>query len=344
MHSHMKTTTLNCLRKLSFVIFAIIGLGITYHSNAQTSNIATSFNLDKGAIEIAFDLAGPENSLWNVSVALVQKKDSKVIEIPVNNINKSLRGLNPGKHMFEISFADLQIDGDFSTKLDAYGSGTAEVRRKTEAVAPVAAAQSDPQENEPATATEGGEKMYVKKSKKKAVSAPQPEEEASEKVEAPAPILAESPAPSKQRVVAKSVTPESTGNDEYIPENNMPSKGNSNKAIVENKTSNRIIKGFTVKGTSISDLSQKIKQASSELMVLSDLTPVNLNLDLKKLTFKCDFVSNNSNMSKMGLYFGPKSTGCESCINVVINNPGSTVLLKGSNTIFDYELIGIKRN
>lgn len=343
MQSHMKTTTLNCLRKLSFIIFTIIGLGITHHSNAQTSNITTSFNLDKGAIEIAFDLAGPENSLWNVSVALVQKKDSKVIEIPVNNINKSLRGLNPGKHMFEISFADLQIDGDFSTKLDAYGSGTAEVRRKTEAVAPVATAQSAPQENEPVTETEGGEKMYVKKSKKKA-AAPQPVEEESEKVEAPAPILTESPAPTKQRVVAKSVAPESTGTDEYIPENNMPSKGNSNKAVVEIKTSNRIIKGFTVKGTSISDLSQKIKQASSELMVLSDLTPVNLNLDLKKLTFTCDFVSNNSNISKMGLYFGPKSTGCESCINVVINNPGSTVLLKGSNTIFDYELIGIKRN
>lgn len=340
----MKRTSLNYLRKLSFVIIALFGLGITYHSEAQTSNVTTSFNLDKGAIEIGFDLAGPENSLWNINVALVQKKDSKVIEIPVNNINKSLRGLNPGKHMFEISFADLQIDGDFTTKLDAYGSGSSEVRQRPQVAAPVAETKSAPQEIEPAAENEGGEKMYVKKSKKKAVATPQPQAEETEKVEAPAPILAESPAPSKQKVITKNVAPESTGSDEYIPENNMPSKGNSKSVVAENKTTNRIIKGFTVKGTSISDLSQKIKQASSELMVLSDLTPVNLNLDLKKLTFKCDFVSNNSNISKMGLYFGPKSTGCESCINVVINNPGSTVLLKGSNSIFDYELIGIKRN
>lgn len=340
----MKRTSLNYLRKLSFVIIALFGLGITYHSEAQTSNVTTSFNLDKGAIEIGFDLTGPENSLWNINVALVQKKDSKVIEIPVNNINKSLRGLNPGKHMFEISFADLQIDGDFTTKLDAYGSGSSEVRQRPQVAAPVAETKSAPQEIEPAAENEGGEKMYVKKSKKKAVATPQPQAEETEKVEAPAPILAESPAPSKQKVITKNVAPESTGSDEYIPENNMPSKGNSKSVVAENKTTNRIIKGFTVKGTSISDLSQKIKQASSELMVLSDLTPVNLNLDLKKLTFKCDFVSNNSNISKMGLYFGPKSTGCESCINVVINNPGSTILLKGSNSIFDYELIGIKRN
>ena len=340
----MKRTSLNYLRKLSFVIIALFGLGITYHSEAQTSNVTTSFNLDKGAIEIGFDLAGPENSLWNINVALVQKKDSKVIEIPVNNINKSLRGLNPGKHMFEISFADLQIDGDFTTKLNAYGSGSSEVRQRPQIAAPVAETKSAPQEIEPAAENEGGEKMYVKKSKKKAVATPQPQAEETEKVEAPAPILAESSAPTKQKVITKNVAPESTGSDEYIPENNMPSKGNSKSVVAENKTTNRIIKGFTVKGTSISDLSQKIKQASSELMVLSDLTPVNLNLDLKKLTFKCDFVSNNSNISKMGLYFGPKSTGCESCINVVINNPGSTVLLKGSNSIFDYELIGIKRN
>jgi hypothetical protein len=340
----MKRTSLNYLRKLSFVIIALFGLGITYHSEAQTSNVTTSFNLDKGAIEIGFDLAGPENSLWNINVALIQKKDSKVIEIPVSNINKSLRGLNPGKHMFEISFADLQIDGDFTTKLDAYGSGSSEVRQRPQVAAPVAETKSAPQEIEPAAENEGGEKMYVKKNKKKAVATPQPQAEETEKVEAPAPILVESPAPSKQKVITKNVAPVSTGSDEYIPENNMPSKGNSKSVVAENKTTNRIIKGFTVKGTSISDLSQKIKQASSELMVLSDLTPVNLNLDLKKLTFKCDFVSNNSNISKMGLYFGPKSTGCESCINVVINNPGSTVLLKGSNSIFDYELIGIKRN
>jgi hypothetical protein len=77
-------------------------VGCALQMKAQTSNVTTAYNLDKGAIEISFDLAGPENSLWNVNVALVQKKDSKVLEIPASNINKSLRGLSPGKQMFEI--------------------------------------------------------------------------------------------------------------------------------------------------------------------------------------------------------------------------------------------------
>jgi hypothetical protein len=327
------------------LLISFFALGFCGNSKAQTSNINTSYNLDKGAIEISFDLAGPENSNWDINVALVQKKDSKVIEIPASNINKSLRGLNPGKQMFEISFADLQIEGDFSTKLDAYSTGTSPIRRQTAAAAaPVskpAEISSAAPENEPVAEGEGV-KMYTKKSKKKPVQAAEPAEEEAPKVESPAPILAEEPVVKKERTTPAARNSNTSASDEYIPENNMPAK--TNKAVAENKTVNRVIKGFTVKGTSITDLSQKIKQASSELMVLSDLTPVNLNLDLKKLTFKCDFVSNNSNISKMGLYFGPKSSGCESCINVVINNPGSTVLLKGSNGIFDYELIGIKRN
>ncbi len=317
-----------------------------FSTNAQTSNITTSFNLDKGALEISFDLSGPENSNWDIKVALVQKKDSKVIEIPPSNINKSLRGLNPGKQMFEISFADLQIEGDFSTKLDAQSSGSSPSRRQTSSVAaPVTkpAENSTPAiEQEQAIVEEDGAKMYTKKSKKRKVQTDEAEDETVPKTESIAPIITEQPVTKKGQDTLPSKTTITSSTDDYIPENNMPTKTNTVATV--NKTANRVIKGFAVKGTSISDLSQKIKQASSELMVLSDLTPVNLNLDLKKLTFKCDFVSNNSNISKMGLYFGPKSSGCESCINVVISNPGSTVLLKGSNGTFDYELIGIKRN
>lgn len=320
----------------------IVMMSLSFQMKAQTSNVTTAYNLDKGAIEISFDLAGPDNSLWNVDVALVQKKDEKVISIPSNNINKSLRGLNPGKHMFEISFADLQIEGDFATKLDAFSSGSAAPRKPVEASKPAEATASNKpsaEVEEPAAEPEGG-KMYAKKSKKKVV-APTPAEDETEEEE-----KAVAPAPkAKQKIVTKAVEPEPEETDEYIPEDNIPagSKSPSNTSSSNSKI-NKVIKGFTVKGTSISDLSQKIKQASSELMILSDLTPVNLNLDLKKLTFKCDFVANNSNISKIGLYFGPKSTGCESCVNVIINNPGSTVLLKGSNTSFDFELIGIKRD
>lgn len=333
----MKNTIPKTL-KATAILFMLM-IGCDFQVKAQTSNVTTAYNLDKGAIEISFDLAGPENSTWNVNVALVQKKDSKVLEIPASNINKSLRGLSPGKQMFEISFADLQIEGDFSTQLEAFSSGSAAPRKPVESSKPVETNKTIAEEN--ASAEAEGDKMYAKKSKKK-VTAPVPVEEAEEEevVAAPAPKSK----PEKQKIATKNVDPEPEETDEYIPEDNVPegSKSSTNGAT-KNKV-NRIIKGFTVKGTSISDLSQKIKQASSELMILSDLTPVNLNLDLKKLTFKCDFVANNSNISKIGLYFGPRTTGCESCVNVILNNPGSTVLLKGMNASFDYELIGIKRD
>lgn len=330
----------------SILTLFVLSLGLMFELNAQTSNVTTAYNLDKGAIEISFDLAGPETSRWNVNVALVQNKDSKLIEIPASNINKSLRGLAPGKHQFEISFADLQIEGDFSTKLDAYGSGSAESRRPAEASKPAVASKPKAVAEEPAEpaaeepAEEAGTKMYTKKPKKKAAVAEKPAKKEVEEEEKEEPAVEE-----KEEIVTKNVESDTEETDEYIPEDNVPagSKGTLSGSS-KSKTPARIIKGFTVKGTSISDLSLKIKQASSEMMILSDLTPVNLNLDLKRLTFKCDFVANNSNISKMGLYFGPKSTGCESCINVVISNPGSTVLLKGSNGVFDYEVIGIKRN
>lgn len=345
----MKNTILKTLKPI--MVLFIIMLGLSFQTKAQTANVTTAYNLDKGAIEISFDLEGPATSMWNIDVALVQKKDAKVINIPANNINKSLRSLTPGKHMFEISFADLQIEGDFSTKLDAFSSGSAAPRKPVENNRPAeiskpAADAIKPSAEEEAPAETDGGKMYTKKSKKKTVT-PAPvaevaeEEEETEKEEAPAPKPTKKAPTQKQKIVTKNVEPEPEETDEYIPEDNIPSgsKSPSNAA-----SASKVIKGFTVKGKSISDLSQKIKQASGELMILSDLTPVNLNLDLKKLTFKCDFVANNSNISKIGLYFGPKSTGCESCVNVIINNPGSTVLLKGSNASFDFELIGIKRD
>ena len=352
----MKNTILKTLKPIAALF--IIMLGLSFQTMAQTSNVTTAYNLDKGAIEISFDLEGPANSMWNVDVALVQKKDAKVINIPANNINKSLRSLTPGKYMFEISFADLQIEGDFSTKLDAFSSGSAAPRkpvensRPAESSKPAADAIKPGAEVEDAPAETTGGKMYTKKSKKKSVTpapaaevAEEEEEEIeTEKEEVQAPKPTQKATTQKQKIVTKTVEPEPEETDEYIPEDNITGGSKSPSNAASTSKVNKVIKGFTVKGTSISDLSQKIKQASSELMILSDLTPVNLNLDLKKLTFKCDFVANNSNISKIGLYFGPKATGCESCVNVILSNPGSTVLLKGSNASFDYELIGIKRD
>lgn len=337
----MKSEKIKPQRKSNLgLLITFLVAGILFNAKAQTSNITTNFNLDKGALEISFDLAGPENSNWNINVALEQKKDGKFIIVPNNNLNKSLRGLNPGRHMFEISFADLQIEGDFSTKIEAYSSNSATPQKPIEiSKSPLVATKPTADLGEEMNAEAEGVKLYAKKSKKREAAPTPTEVDTEESEKAAAPTLKV-----KQKIVTKNIDPEPEEANEYIPEDNISVESKIPSNSTSNSRLNKVIRGFMVKGTSISDLSNKIKQASSELMILSDLTPVNLILDIKKLTFKCDFVANNSNISKIGLYFGPKSTGCESCVNVVINNPGSSVLLKGSNSSFDYELIGIKRD
>lgn len=109
----------------------------------------------------------------------------------------------------------------------------------------------------------------------------------------------------------------------------------------ENKDTNKRIKGFSIKAKSLSDFSKKIREESSEYMQYGDLTPINIKLNLTTLTFSCDFVQKTSGFIKMGLFYGPKSIGCESCENVIANNPGSEVLAKSANNIFVSQLIGV---
>jgi len=322
----MKNKHLLLIKSISF--FLLLSILSIFKLDAQTSNINTSFNLDKGAIEINFDLSGSETSLYDVNVSLVQVKDSKLIEIPTKNISPSLTKLSPGRHNFEISFADLQIEGEFITKLSANVSGSSSSKSVSKSVK----SENNTEENK--ISSDGETKMFVKKNKKKSESQSSGiKEEEVEKID-----LTE-----EKKIIS---TDESKLNksDNFIPETNIPNKPIYNNSPSSNVSNRKVIKGIAVRGTSITDLSNKIKTISSEIMILGDLTPINIKLDFKKLTFSCDYVSNNSNLFKMGLYFGPKSTGCESCINVIINNPGSTVLFKGSNNVFDYELIGLKRN
>lgn len=110
---------------------------------------------------------------------------------------------------------------------------------------------------------------------------------------------------------------------------------------LENKDTNKRIKGFSIKSKSLSDFSKKIKETSSEYMQFGDLTPVDIKLNLSTLTFSCDFIQKTSGFIKMGLFYGPKSIGCESCESVIINNPGSEVLAKSSNAVFVSQLIGV---
>ncbi len=112
----------------------------------------------------------------------------------------------------------------------------------------------------------------------------------------------------------------------------------------ENKDTNKRIEGFSIKAKSLSDFSKKIKETSSEYMQFGDLTPIDIKLNLTTLTFSCNFIQKTSGLIKLGLFYGPKSLGCESCESVIINNPGSKVLAKSSNAIFVSQLIGVYSN
>lgn len=109
----------------------------------------------------------------------------------------------------------------------------------------------------------------------------------------------------------------------------------------EVKNPARKIKGFTIKAKSMSELAAKIKSLSTEYMQYGDLNPIDIKLNINTLTFSCNFMAKETGFIKLGLYFGPKSTGCVSCENVLNNNSGSVVINQGVSNIFDYQLIAI---
>lgn len=82
-----------------------------------------------------------------------------------------------------------------------------------------------------------------------------------------------------------------------------------------------------IKGSSLTDLSNKLKSISEGIMKNGDLYPIDIIFDSKRNTFSCNFINKKSSLIKLGIYFGPKNTGCESCDNVIIKNPGSEILM-----------------
>ncbi len=109
----------------------------------------------------------------------------------------------------------------------------------------------------------------------------------------------------------------------------------------ENKDTNKRIKGFSIKSKTLSDFSKKIRETSSEYMQYGDLTPIDIQINISTLSFSCNFIQKTSGFIKMGLFYGPKSVGCESCESVINNNPGSKVLARSSNSVFVSQLIGV---
>ena len=103
----------------------------------------------------------------------------------------------------------------------------------------------------------------------------------------------------------------------------------------------RTVKGFSIKAKSMSELAAKIKSMSTEYMQYGDLNPIDIKLNVNTLTFSCNFTTKDTGFIKLGLYYGPKATGCESCENVLNNNTGSKVVNQGISNLFAYQLIAI---
>jgi hypothetical protein len=101
---------------------------------------------------------------------------------------------------------------------------------------------------------------------------------------------------------------------------------------------------ITVTGTSFADLSKNIKSITSEKFSENpNYYPTNVTLDLQNLKFSCEFEikSNASHLSKLGLYYGPESKGCESCFFVMEKNPGSITFISKNYQGITSQIIGI---
>jgi hypothetical protein len=102
---------------------------------------------------------------------------------------------------------------------------------------------------------------------------------------------------------------------------------------------------FTVQGSSLVDLSSKMKEKSAQILAKNpNYFPSACKVNLNNFEFTCVFEnhSKKENLIKVGLYFGPKNVGCESCQSVLQNNPNSIVLLNASNSAVSAQVIGIK--
>ncbi len=105
----------------------------------------------------------------------------------------------------------------------------------------------------------------------------------------------------------------------------------------------KVVPGFSIKAKNFQELSSLIKSYSEKLMVNGNLTPNNLNIDLGKMTFSCDFIEEYSGLIKIGLYYGTTEKGCESCMNVLLKNTDSVVIKEITHSKFIFNLIAIHK-
>lgn len=103
-----------------FFFSLLLILGASHASNAQTvSNIVAGFNVEKGVIEISYDLEGQIYQGFSLSVKLKQLADNVLVDIPIDNISPSLELIYPGtRKKFEISLDGLSLEGEFIAVLN----------------------------------------------------------------------------------------------------------------------------------------------------------------------------------------------------------------------------------
>lgn len=102
---------------------------------------------------------------------------------------------------------------------------------------------------------------------------------------------------------------------------------------------------INIQASSISELADKIKVKTEVVLSKNPfLSPSGVKIDLQKNSFYCiiNQASQKSDFVKLGLYYGPAASGCESCRTVIQKNPGSVVLASGNGNGLVGQIIGIK--
>lgn len=119
----------------------ILLLGVLFNSEAQTvSNIVAGFNVEKGVIEISYDLDGQTYQGFSLSVKLKQLSDNVLVDIPTDNISPSLELVYPGtRKKFEIGLDGLSLEGEFIAVLNATPIAKSKPVEESKPVAPTVA-------------------------------------------------------------------------------------------------------------------------------------------------------------------------------------------------------------
>lgn len=121
-----------------------------------------------------------------------------------------------------------------------------------------------------------------------------------------------------------------------------PVEAKSTAEVVRQKTI-RVIPGFSIKAKNFTELGALIKSYSEKMMINGDLSPNNVFIDFKNMSFSCDFKEENAGFIKIGLYYGTIEKGCESCMNVLLKNTDSIVIKEISYSKYIFNLIAIHK-